>query len=111
MDIHVGAVTVHNTTLPPLPTAAIHSNNDFFIFTATSTTNTYTLPLPDALPISQRHGGLPARRASAIRPPGPRRGPPRPRDRESTRLNSSHSSSSYAVFCLNKKNKKREQQQ
>src|SRR5688572_32484878 len=31
----------------------------------------------------------------------------RPRDRKSTRLNSSHSQSSYAVFCLKKKNKKR----
>src|SRR5689334_24644665 len=30
-----------------------------------------------------------------------------PRDRKSTRLNSSHSSISYAVFCLKKKNKHR----
>src|SRR5215470_20261238 len=29
----------------------------------------------------------------------------RPRDRKSTRLNSSHGSISYAVFCLKKKNK------
>src|SRR5438309_3931648 len=29
-------------------------------------------------------------------------------DRKSTRLNSSHSSISYAVFCLKKKNKKKE---
>src|SRR6516164_1580020 len=29
------------------------------------------------------------------------------RDRKSTRLNSSHSSISYAVFCLKKKNKKK----
>src|SRR5689334_24618710 len=29
-----------------------------------------------------------------------------PGDRKSTRLNSSHSSISYAVFCLKKKNKK-----
>src|SRR2546430_10038490 len=28
----------------------------------------------------------------------------RPRDRKSTRLNSSHSQISYAVFCLNKNN-------
>src|SRR5438876_2083503 len=34
-----------------------------------------------------------------------RAGPPRERDRKSTRLNSSHPSISYAVFCL-KKNKK-----
>src|SRR5438477_693 len=31
---------------------------------------------------------------------------PGPRDRKSTRLNSSHMSISYAVFCLKKKNKK-----
>src|SRR6266853_4982614 len=35
----------------------------------------------------------------------PGRGPPRPRDRKSTRLNSSHSQISYAVFCLKKKKK------
>src|SRR5574340_623482 len=29
--------------------------------------------------------------------------PTRPRDRKSTRLNSSHQKSSYAVFCLKKK--------
>src|SRR5437868_8940850 len=32
--------------------------------------------------------------------------PPRTRDRKSTRLNSSHVSISYAVFCLKKKKKK-----
>src|SRR5258707_15896710 len=31
----------------------------------------------------------------------------RPRDRKSTRLNSSHANISYAVFCLKKKKKKR----
>src|SRR2546427_4079731 len=49
------------------------------------------------------HGGPPRRRAD---PPG---GGRRPRgrsfagDRKSTRLNSSHSQISYAVFCLKKK--------
>src|SRR5690242_21001510 len=33
------------------------------------------------------------------------------RDRKSTRLNSSHMSISYAVFCLKKKKKKKEKQQ
>src|SRR2546427_7969414 len=33
------------------------------------------------------------------------RGPREPADRKSTRLNSSHSQISYAVFCLKKKNK------
>src|SRR6266542_6527532 len=39
------------------------------------------------------------------RPPGARRGawPAPRRDRKSTRLNSSHGSISYAVFCLKKK--------
>src|SRR5699024_11353615 len=35
--------------------------------------------------------------------PDPRRGPDAERDRKSTRLNSSHVSMSYAVFCLKKK--------
>src|SRR5690349_24395097 len=35
--------------------------------------------------------------------------PTRPRDRKSTRLNSSHVEISYAVFCLKKKKKKRRQ--
>src|SRR2546429_2765051 len=34
-------------------------------------------------------------------------GPARPRDRKSTRLNSSHGYISYAVFCLKKKKKKK----
>src|SRR5688572_31172984 len=34
-------------------------------------------------------------------------GPVRRRDRKSTRLNSSHSQISYAVFCLKKKKKKK----
>src|SRR5208282_6900695 len=38
-------------------------------------------------------------------PPGAGRRTPR-RDRKSTRLNSSHGSISYAVFCLKKKNVK-----
>src|SRR5882672_11895382 len=49
-------------------------------------------------------------------PPGTMRRPlrstrvrsePRPRDRKSTRLNSSHTVISYAVFCLKKKKKKK----
>src|SRR2546427_8021062 len=35
---------------------------------------------------------------------GPGRGPEERPDRKSTRLNSSHSQISYAVFCLKKKN-------
>src|SRR5207249_11001056 len=42
----------------------------------------------------QPHGG--AHRTNEIRPPAPDGRP----DRKSTRLNSSHVSTSYAVFCL-----------
>src|SRR2546422_4518779 len=42
--------------------------------------------------------------------PGRRRAPARPpRDRKSTRLNSSHGYISYAVFCLKKKKKKQKE--
>src|SRR4051794_41355602 len=56
---------------------------------------------------------------SRLRPAGPRRQEPgrshprvsvRRRDRKSTRLNSSHPSISYAVFCLKKKKTKNSQQ-
>src|SRR5438034_6190564 len=42
----------------------------------------------------------------AARPRSPPRG--RPTDRKSTRLNSSHTVISYAVFCLKKKKKKKQ---
>src|SRR5689334_23471098 len=91
-----------------------------FFFNDTATTEIYTLSLHDALPIYQgdqralaREQGL-ARRGGADGRGGPRRGradTPADRagegsDRKSTRLNSSHSSISYAVFCLKKKKKK-----
>src|SRR5688572_32321956 len=38
----------------------------------------------------------------------PRDATPKLKDRKSTRLNSSHSQISYAVFCLKKKKKRRE---
>src|SRR2546430_8098746 len=41
-------------------------------------------------------------------PPREQVGPGVARDRKSTRLNSSHSQISYAVFCLKKKKKKRQ---
>src|SRR5438067_10718690 len=75
----------------------------FFFFNDTATTEIYTLSLHDALPICLRRGGPGGqgepRGAVAqlqLQPPG--------RDRKSTRLNSSHVSISYAVFCLKKKN-------
>src|SRR2546430_11591032 len=93
----------------------------FFFFNDTATTEIYTLSLHDALPISERAGvrarveedrravhgqlrseALPQHRRRGARGVGGgvhRRLP----DRKSTRLNSSHSQISYAVFCLKKK--------
>src|SRR6476646_11581766 len=70
----------------------------FFFFNDTATTEIYTLSLHDALPISRRAS---APRAGRRPSRAHRRGPPR--DRKSTRLNSSHTVISYAVFCLKKK--------
>src|SRR5438477_12977248 len=78
----------------------------FFFFNDTATTEIYTLSLHDALPISpppwtyglcaviEETGGVKSFWALA-------------QDRKSTRLNSSHMSISYAVFCLKKKKKKK----
>src|SRR5438067_13865258 len=80
----------------------------FFFFNDTATTEIYTLSLHDALPIFTGQIGcreflaldLPARQTIME----PWRHLPRPiLDRKSTRLNSSHVSISYAVFCLKKK--------
>src|SRR6516164_5824128 len=71
----------------------------FFFFNDTATTEIYTLSLHDALPICDAGRRTGARRA---RPPQC----PTLADRKSTRLNSSHSSISYAVFCLKKKKKR-----
>src|SRR5690242_21256837 len=67
--------------------------------------------LHDALPISRgrtrwprtRRGRTTARRLAQPHP----REPATLEDRKSTRLNSSHMSISYAVFCLKKKKKKK----
>src|SRR2546430_13540881 len=88
----------------------------FFFFNDTATTEIYTLSLHDALPISHTGGRLPDPAASRRdgRPrTGTRPSPPAAAllrnslDRKSTRLNSSHSQISYAVFCLKKKKPKR----
>src|SRR5688572_33469961 len=80
-----------------------------FFFNDTPTAEIYTLSLHDALPIyAQRK--QPVRDALAegagARPflAGVKLG--EVSDRKSTRLNSSHSQISYAVFCLKKKKKK-----
>src|SRR6267143_2673386 len=68
----------------------------FFFFNDTATTEIYTLSLHDALPIGPvRWSPSTPTIAGPMMPPGT--------DRKSTRLNSSHSSNSYAVFCLKKK--------
>src|SRR2546430_14792860 len=76
----------------------------FFFFNDTATTEIYTLSLHDALPIF-RGGARDAFQITdsgfAVRRVRIARG--RERDRKSTRLNSSHSQISYAVFCLKKK--------
>src|SRR2546430_9024150 len=81
----------------------------FFFFNDTATTEIYTLSLHDALPICTQ--GCDRRAAhtrdSVRRGRWQRHGGQRPdTDRKSTRLNSSHSQISYAVFCLKKKNKR-----
>src|SRR5688572_32557540 len=84
----------------------------------------HALSLHDALPICRQPSGLGGRCASGRRLAPDARSRPRsavhacpggaagfhrgaggggPRDRKSTRLNSSHSQISYAVFCLKKK--------
>src|SRR5437773_12418239 len=87
----------------------IYFSSFSFFFTATATTEIYTLSLHDALPIS----GLSAGPGSRTRPVGPSlsligQGTTHSRDRKSTRLNSSHITISYAVFCLKKKKKTNE---
>src|SRR5688572_32995173 len=84
-------------------------------FNDSTTSEIYTLSLHDALPISRSltsairlpvSCGATGTTAFPLRRPRRRRPPPTPRcsrDRKSTRLNSSHSQISYAVFCLKKK--------
>src|SRR2546427_7075840 len=74
-----------------------------FFFNDTATTEIYTLSLHDALPIFDIvHMNLHKTFATPHGGGGPGAGPLA--DRKSTRLNSSHSQISYAVFCLKKKN-------
>src|SRR2546429_8646381 len=86
----------------------------FFFFNDTATTEIYTLPLHDALPISLRtvlsEPSSNVTFAVVIMPTATTTvcstvlNPfAATRDRKSTRLNSSHGYISYAVFCLKKK--------
>src|SRR5215211_8251978 len=77
------------------------TSGSLFFFNVTAPTEIYTLSLHDALPISGRGDHDRARRTVPARArPADRR---RAGDRKSTRLNSSHTVISYAVFCLKKK--------
>src|SRR6266853_2278189 len=78
--------------------SAMRASHLVFFFNDTATTEIYTLSLHDALPISRIRSCRIRRRPSCRKGPLQRR-----RDRKSTRLNSSHSQISYAVFCLKKK--------
>src|SRR5947207_12196789 len=75
-----------------------------FFFKHTAPTEIYTLSLHDALPISSTVNttgrALPGPESSEIRRSMRSEDSG---DRKSTRLNSSHTVSSYAVFCLKKK--------
>src|SRR5437867_8218281 len=91
----------------------------FFFFEVTAATETYPLSLHDALPISTANTASPASNQGRPRAPATSRKTPRVTipsriawiepcrkpdiDRKSTRLNSSHRTISYAVFCLKKK--------
>src|SRR5437867_8830796 len=86
---------------------------NFFFFNDTATTKIYTLSLHDALPIFHEHrdGDLP-QAVDLCLPGRPRAAWARDRqDRKSTRLNSSHRTISYAVFCLKKKKERRKEKQ
>src|SRR2546430_7327125 len=82
----------------------------FFFFNDTATTEIYTLSLHDALPIFRMSWPVSSRWMAK----GVTAGVLRQvcscdaglEDRKSTRLNSSHSQISYAVFCLKKKKKR-----
>src|SRR5438034_5962273 len=103
----------------------MHYSNHYFFSNDTPTTEIYTLSLHDALPISstgghrqvriigarmgeyyQHHAGYQqhSRTGRYIRN---RSHFPSHSDRKSTRLNSSHTVISYAVFCLKKKKKQK----
>src|SRR2546427_3068784 len=88
----------------------------FFFFNDTATTEIYTLSLHDALPISLRvvvaddqalvrvgFCGIIAATPGFTVVGEAGNGAEAVEDRKSTRLNSSHSQISYAVFCLKKK--------
>src|SRR5437588_7418484 len=92
------------------PCCAVARRFSFFFFTHPATTEIYTLSLHDALPISRALAASPRGQSGGgavavleVRLRVDARRAQRRRDRKSTRLNSSHTAISYAVFCLKKK--------
>src|SRR5436190_4264254 len=87
-----------------------HIYSSFFFFNDTATTEIYTLSLHDALPILASSSG-PVEADSTgelvVVAEAGCSGSMFVKDRKSTRLNSSHTVISYAVFCLKKKNKQK----
>src|SRR2546430_17402916 len=78
----------------------------FFFFNDTATTEIYTLSLHDALPLwlkPVQRRIIYAMSELGLGPTSKPKKSARTIDRKSTRLNSSHSQISYAVFCLKKK--------
>src|SRR5438132_8888443 len=92
--------TIVFTSLP-------HSLFIFFFFNDTATTEIYTLSLHDALPILRNHFLTPRQSVWPAQSLSRATAKCFVLDRKSTRLNSSHTVISYAVFCLKKKKKKK----
>src|SRR5690606_42101308 len=106
----------YHVTLPQFVNYAVHPSifilthlyswsKHYFFFIDTPPTEIYTLSLHDALPICPwaRLRSATSRMGRSMFASGRRCAGPR--DRKSTRLNSSHVKISYAVFCLKKKKK------
>src|SRR5437867_10727936 len=94
-------------------------SNSFLFFNGTATTEIYTLSyttlfrsveevreyLREPRPVGREHDRPTLQRHGKLVPSRVDQRPARA-DRKSTRLNSSHRTTSYAVFCLKKKTKK-----
>src|SRR5207245_8468801 len=99
-----GAIWCFLLTLPFCSSLLLSSLLAFFLFDASAPTVVYTLSLHDALPIFRLQPMadvvvVQRQFAEDLFLMGLQL------DRKSTRLNSSHGSISYAVFCLKKKSK------
>src|SRR6202046_5884637 len=92
-----------STYVAELSSCGVHCSPEtvasVFFFNDTATTEIYTLSLHDALPIFGADFASSVLTGKAMYAPNFAG-----EDRKSTRLNSSHVSISYAVFCLKKKN-------